>query len=359
MMKGAMEPLSEAYKDHPPIDLQHIIPLDFQAIHQVPTSHLWLHQTNDHDDDDDDEHTSSSSLSSSSMIPVIDLLDPTAGDLIGQACEAWGMFQVVNHGISPSLLDEVVSEATRLFALPATVKNRALRSPEGATGYGVARISPFFTQLMWHEGFTIMGSPADHAKLLWPDDYQHFCDVMENYQDKMKTVAYNLFQLLLNYISPSSPPVATAVEFDGALQLNSYPPCPAPAQTIGLAPHTDTLFLTILHQSSPGLQLFDPAGLRWTAVDHVPGALTVNVGDLLHVLSNGKFRTARHRAVVMSDTTQRVSMACFYGPPVESTVSPVFTPGDGAPAVYRPVGVKEYLNLKALHLDDALDFIRL
>lgn len=348
-MKGAaaMATLSEAYKEHPPIDPQHIIPLDFQAIRQVPTSHLWPHQTHDHD-----EHTSS-------IVPVIDLLDPAAGDHIGRACEARGMFQVVNHGVPSSLLDEVVSEATRLFALPAPVKNRALRTPEGATGYGVARISPFFAQLMWHEGFTIMGSPASHARLLWPDDYQHFCDVMEKYQEKVKALAHNLFQLLLNYISLSSPAAAAAVEFDGALQLNSYPPCPSPSQTIGLAPHTDTLFLTILHQSSPGLQLFDPAGLRWSAVDHVPGALTVNVGDLLHVLSNGKFRTARHRVVVMSDTNQRVSMACFYGPPVESVVTPVVSPDDGAPAVYRSVGVKEFLNLKALHLDEALDFIRL
>nr|GLL38166.1 gibberellin 3-beta-dioxygenase 1-like [Ipomoea trifida] len=345
-----MTTLSEAYKEHP-LSLEHIIPLDFQSLHKVPDSHLWPKITDDHQ-------------KQYASIPTVDLLAPNVVELIGHACETWGMFHVVNHGVSSALVDEVESQAYRLFALPDHQKMKALRSPGGATGYGAARISPFFPKLMWHEGFTMMGSPAHHARQLWPHDHQHFCDTMENYEKKMKALAFKLFLLTLNSIGASEQhlkwlnPSPAATQSEGALQLNSYPRCPNPTHAIGLAPHTDSLFLTILHQSAAtGLQVFNQA-LGWAPVVPVAGALLVNVGDLLHVLSNGRFPTVYHRAVV-NESVHRVSVAYFYGPPVDSVVAPVvLRDGDGAPA-YRTVRVKDYLSLKAMHLDKALSFIRL
>lgn len=95
-------------------------------------------------------------------------------DLIGHACEKWGAFQLKNHGIPFGVIEDVEEEAKRLFALPTEQKLKALRSPGGATGYGRARISPFFPKFMWHEGFTIIGSPSHDAKKIWPNDYARF-----------------------------------------------------------------------------------------------------------------------------------------------------------------------------------------
>ena len=158
-----MSTLSEAYEDLP-LDLQHIKPVDFASLQAVPDSHVW------HDSSFgacSDEHENS-------LVPVIDLEDSNATELIGQACETLGVFQLKNHGIPLSLIEEVESEAARFFALSARQKLKALRSPGGATGYGIARIAPFFSKYMWHEGFTIMGSPVDHVKELWPHDHERF-----------------------------------------------------------------------------------------------------------------------------------------------------------------------------------------
>ncbi|MFS7949704.1 putative non-hem dioxygenase domain, isopenicillin N synthase [Helianthus anomalus] len=84
------------------------------------------------------------------------------------------MFQVINHGVPSELIKKVESESQRLFALPTHEKCKVLRSADRATGYGSARISPFFDKCMWHEGFTIMGSCVDDAKVLWPQYYQGF-----------------------------------------------------------------------------------------------------------------------------------------------------------------------------------------
>ncbi|KAJ9183423.1 hypothetical protein P3X46_007279 [Hevea brasiliensis] len=155
-----MSTLSEVYTQYP-LKVDDIIPLDFDSVVTVPDSHAWPIS---------DGFESNDWLS----IPTIDLKDPDAAKLIGHACETWGVFQVVNHDIPLNLLDEVESEARQLFSLPTTQKLKALRSPGGVTGYGLARISSFFNKFMWHEGFTIIGSPLDHARELWPNDYQKF-----------------------------------------------------------------------------------------------------------------------------------------------------------------------------------------
>ncbi|XP_059317909.1 gibberellin 3-beta-dioxygenase 1-like isoform X1 [Lycium ferocissimum] len=342
--------LQEAYKENP-LDLQHILPIDFHSVQKVPDSHLWPKINNF--PSNVDEKTPN--------VPIIDLLAPNVVELIGHACKTWGVFQVVNHGFSSKLLDEVESQARRLFALPAEQKVRVLRSAGGATGYGAARITPFFSKFMWHEGFTIMGSPLDHARELWPHDYQYFCsDVMENYQKEMKALAYQLWLLILKYLEASQEDLNS--ELIGALQLNSYPCCPNPNHAIGLAPHTDSLFLTILHQTSntKGLQ-FLKQGHGWTSISPVSdNALIINVGDLLHILSNGEFPTVYHR-VLVNQTKHRVSLAYFYGPPADSLVVPLISSKDNIGVVvprYRSLTVKEYISLKAKHLEKAFSLIR-
>ncbi|KAK9273997.1 hypothetical protein L1049_018811 [Liquidambar formosana] len=355
-----MTTLSEAYRDHP-IHLHHIIPLDFDSVQAVPDSHVWPQS---------DKYSPSSGVLLPSdehfSIPIIDLMDPTAAARVRHACETWGAFQLTSHGVSSCLLEDVEHEARRLFSLPARQKMKALRLPSGATGYGLARISPFFNKFMWHEGFTIMGSSADHARELWPYEYKRFCDVMDNYQTKMKALAERLLLLILESLDISKEEMnysslvhASEKGACTALQLNNYPSCPNPNQAMGLAPHTDTSLFTILHQSDTmGLQIFQD-GVGWVSVCPIANALVVNVGDLLHILSNARFHSVLHRAVV-NQTQHRLSIAYFYGLPADSQVSPASKlVGSGQLPIYRSLMVKEYIKMKAEHLDKALSLIRI
>lgn len=68
------------------------------------------------------------------------------------------------------------------------------------------------------------------------------------------------------------------------LRMNRYPPCPIPSEVFGLMPHTDSDFLTILHQDQVGgLQLVKDD--RWIAVKPNPEALIINIGDLFQVIN--------------------------------------------------------------------------
>eukprot|EP00581_Thalassiosira_minuscula_P014194 CAMPEP_0183722948 /NCGR_PEP_ID=MMETSP0737-20130205/14736_1 /TAXON_ID=385413 /ORGANISM="Thalassiosira miniscula, Strain CCMP1093" /LENGTH=447 /DNA_ID=CAMNT_0025953195 /DNA_START=99 /DNA_END=1439 /DNA_ORIENTATION=+ len=100
--------------------------------------------------------------------------------------------------------------------------------------------------------------------------------------------------------------------------------------TLGISPHRDAGFLTILLQDDDchSLQVarFEDDdhlddGDRWVTVHPVPGSLTINTGDMAMICSNGRFRAPLHR--VLTNTTKvRYSAPFFYNPGYEELISP-------------------------------------
>ncbi|XWS26915.1 hypothetical protein CRYUN_Cryun26dG0071200 [Craigia yunnanensis] len=337
---------------------KYIVPLDFNNVPTLPDSHAWTTLPLD-DHPPIDPFTEE-------PFPIIDLAKPGVVNLVRHACEKWGSFQITNHGIPFSFLYEAECQTRRLFSLPMECKLHVVRSPGTISGYSSPRMSTFFPKQMWTEGFSIIGSPQQHASQLWPEDHAKFCEVMEQYQVKMKRLSEKMVAIMLISLgltheedvkwfeSKNGGDEATCV-----LQLNSYPVCPDPARAIGLAPHTDSSLLTLLYQGSvSGLQVYrDGAG--WVAVEPVEGTLVVNLGDLMQIISNGKFKSVLHRALV-NNTQHRVSMGYFCGPPKDAMVSPLskFIDYDHPP-LYHQVTWKEYLDIKEKHFRNSLESIRL
>lgn len=66
------------------------------------------------------------------------------------------------------------------------------------------------------------------------------------------------------------------------LVANFYPPCPEPDLTLGMHPHSDYGFLTLLLQDEvEGLQIQFQG--KWVTVQPIPNAFVVNIGDHLEV----------------------------------------------------------------------------
>lgn len=194
-----------------------------------------------------------------------------------------------------------------------------------------------------------------------------FSDIVVQYDETMKKLAGNLMSLMLEPLGITKEDLKWAGKKGqfkkancAAMQLNSYPSCPDPDRAMGLAPHTDSTLLTILHQNDiSGLQVQQEGTPGWVTVPPLPGALVVNVGDLLHILSNGSYPSVLHR-VVVNRTRQRFSVAYLYGPPPNAEICPhAKLVGPTQPPLYRSVTWNEYLGTKAKYFNKALSSVRL
>lgn len=104
------------------------------------------------------------------------------------------------------------------------------------------------------------------------------------------------------------------------MAVNCYPPCPKPELALGMPPHSDYGTLTILNQSQQGLEIMDHDKV-WHPVTFIEGALIVQLGDQVEVMSNGRYKSTIHRATVNMER-KRLSIASIHSLPIEKKVGP-------------------------------------
>ncbi|KAL3345945.1 hypothetical protein AABB24_024741 [Solanum stoloniferum] len=244
---------------------------------------------------------------------------------IVNACEDWGVFQVIDHGVDAELISQMTKLAKEFFELPPDEKLRFDMSGGKKGGFIVSSHLQGEVVQDWRELLTYFTYPIrarDYSR--WPDKPQGWIAVTEKYSEKLMDLACKLLEVLSEAMGLEKEALTKAcVDMDQKVIINFYPKCPEPDLTLGLKRHTDPGTITLLLQDQVGgLQATKDNGKTWITVQPVEGAFVVNLGDHGHYLSNGRFKNADHQAVVNSNSS-RLSIATFQNPAPDAKVYPL------------------------------------
>ncbi|KAK8514141.1 hypothetical protein V6N13_063044 [Hibiscus sabdariffa] len=278
-------------------------------------------------------------------IPVIDLKDQEAKTLIVKACEEYGFFKLVNHGVPIELMTRLEAEALSFFNLPQSEKDKA--GPPTPFGYGNKRIGPN-GDIGWIEYLLLNTNPP--TSLNTPENFR--CAVNE-YVQAVKRLAFEVLELMADGLKIEPRDALSRLlrdeRSDSCFRLNHYPPCPelqalSGRNLIGFGEHTDPQIISILRSNNTsGLQIC----LRdrsWVSVPPDQTSFFINVGDALQVMSNGRLRSVRHR-VLAGSMKSRVSMIYFGGPPLSEKIVPMPSVMiEGEESLYKEFTWWEYKN---------------
>lgn len=288
-------------------------------------------------------------------VPVIDIagLDrPASLAAIDRACREWGFFQVTAHGIEPRLLDDTFAVSREFFAQPAAAKRGLLRDADNPWGYYDRELTK--NRRDWKEIYDFGPADGRHLRPRWPVGPMRtrFEPAVRAWYANCETLALRLLRAVATCLGVNAAQVIRVFDtgHSSFLRLNHYPKHPDAhndaVQPFGVGAHTDSGALTLLLQDGqPGLEVCRDG--RWHLVEPVPGALVVNIGDMLQVWSNDQYHAALHR-VVTNPSRDRYSVPFFLSPSWETTYEPLpATVALHRPARYRPIHWGEFRTLRA------------
>ncbi|XP_050373699.1 LOW QUALITY PROTEIN: 1-aminocyclopropane-1-carboxylate oxidase homolog 4-like [Argentina anserina] len=278
-------------------------------------------------------------------IPTIDLSDRRSAlvDRISAACRKFGFFRITNHGIPPAVLDRTIAAVKAFHEQPAEVR---------AQFYGREMTNgvSYFSNLDLYTSRAASWSDTLQMRLapIFPDDVPEICrEEIAAWNKEIQRLGEELLGLVSQGLGLPSEKLKGLTCLEGrAMVGNYYPPCPQPDLTTGLTSHSDPGVLTVLLEDHVGgLDLEVKHGGAWVDVEPVPGALVINVGDLLQIMSNEEYKSVDHRVLANPHHEPRVSIAVFLNPsnregvfgPLPELVSPE------KPALYKEFKFSEFM----------------
>ncbi|XP_057856119.2 oxoglutarate-dependent flavonoid 7-O-demethylase 1 isoform X2 [Cryptomeria japonica] len=227
----------------------------------------------------------------SSSIPIIDLSllsehkesRQQVMEKLSLACQEWGFFQVVNHGVPVSVLDQMKQVVRDFFQLPLEEKLKC--GIQEREGYGQAFVISDEQKLDWSDMLYLVTLPEDVRNMnFWPRRPTNFRETMNDFGMEIQKLSNKLLSLIAetlglkinSFINPEGKWIQGA-------RMNYYPRCSRPDLVFGIGPHSDPSNITILLQDDEQVGLHIRKDGEWIPVEPISGALVVNIGDMVEV----------------------------------------------------------------------------
>ena len=206
------------------------------------------------------------------------------------------------------IYDLVMADAKAFFALPEDVKRQYHQAGTG----GARGLTPFGVEAakgakavdlkeFWHTGREL---PEGHPYRqymrdnVWPTEVAGFREHVYGLYEGLDELGRRILKAIARYLKLDDAYFEDKVQLgNSVLRLLHYPPIPADAEGVRAGAHEDINVITLLlGAEEAGLQLKDSDG-EWLDIAPPPGALVVNIGDMLQRLVNHVLPSTTHRVV--------------------------------------------------------------
>ncbi|XP_077250013.1 1-aminocyclopropane-1-carboxylate oxidase 1-like [Tasmannia lanceolata] len=297
---------------------------------------------------------------SSPSIPTVDLSPFFNGgdeeskkkaiDTIAKACSDSGFFQILNHGVPLTLMAQAIELSKTFFQYPLEekLKSKPIAGSGAPLPAGYNRQPE--TSIDRNE-YLLMFIPSNGSDFstfnVYPPDPPEFSKVLKQIASHLNKTALLLEGIVNECLGL---PYNFLKEYNNDrsgdfMALLRYFPAMA-TENNGISEHEDGNCLTFVFQDDVGGLEVSKDG-EWIPVTPKEGTIVVNLGDVIQVLSNKKFKSATHR-VVRKDGRSRHSCCFFYNLGGEKWVEPLpqFTREVGEAPKYRGFLYKDYQQLR-------------
>ena len=230
-------------------------------------------------------------------------------DALWDAATGLGLFQLTNHGIPLSQIEEAFALSEAFFALPEAEKSKLPLKPGTNAGWEFkSQVRPSTGTPDQKESYQITRPRMDG---LWPKPaaLPGFRDAMLAFEDANWQVAMRVLECFgmklgfaEGFFEEAHDP--GSAEYQSTLRLIHYLPMtdakPEDFEGWRAGAHTDFDCLTLLHQKTGqgGLQVAPGAEAEdgeWTSVEPITGVITCNIGDMLMRWSDDQLLSNPHR----------------------------------------------------------------
>ncbi|GAY52099.1 hypothetical protein CUMW_139300 [Citrus unshiu] len=178
---------------------------------------------------------------------------------IANACEVWGFFQLVNHGISEELLERVKKVASECYKLEREEGFKNSAAVKKLNELVEKKSGEKLENLDWEDVFLL----SDDNE--WPSKTPGFKETMAEYRSELKKLAENVMEVMDENLGLPKGYIKKA--FNGGEGDNAF------------------------------------------------------FGTKIEVLSNGRYKSIWHRVNATPDGNRR-SIASFYNPSLKATIAP-------------------------------------
>ena len=279
---------------------------------------------------------------------------------IGEAYKQFGFCGISNHNVTDELVQRAFEATKAFFELPLEVKQSYYIANQGgargytAKGVEVAKGSKHHDlKEFWHVGREVEGE-APHECLypnVWPAEVENFKQTTLDLYNALEELGNRVLRALALVLDqPEEYFLDKTDHGNSVLRLLHYPPIEdTSTQSIRAGSHEDINLITLLVGShEAGLEILTREG-NWLPVTMLPGAIVVNIGDMLQRLSNKVLPSTTHRVVnpACDDASKspRYSMPFFLHPNPEFLLDPLAScVSDSNPKQYEAITANDYLN---------------